>query len=210
MRGTACIRPVRFPFLFLSFPCLSVLTEIPARHAGPVGTTFEGAARPTQFDGMLTVVSRLFDIVGPHVAVFGQKDAQQVFLVQRMIVEQDLPIELGIVRTVREQDGLALSSRNRFLDADQRALAHVMPEALAAIAMNAAQGANAAKAAGRRVFANAPLARLDYLDLVDPETFEAVSDDFQGPVTAVIAAVIGATRLIDTDNLYLGATGADT
>ncbi len=184
--------------------------EILAMHAGPVGATFEGAARPTHFDGMLTVVARLFDIVGPHVAVFGQKDAQQVFLVRQMIAEQGLTVELDIVRTVREQDGLALSSRNRFLDANQRALAHVMPEALAAITLNASHGATAARAAGLHVFANAPLARLDYLDLVDPHTFEAVSDDFQGPVTAVIAAVIGATRLIDTDNLYLGANGADT
>lgn len=184
--------------------------EIPARHAGPVGATFEGAARPTHFDGMLTVVARLFDIVGPSVAVFGQKDAQQGFLVRRLIAEQDLPIELDVVRTVREQDGLALSSRNRFLDADQRELAHVMPEALAAITMNAAHGAQAAKAAGLHVFANAPLARLDYLDLVNPQTFEAVSDDFHGPVTAVIAAVIGTTRLIDTDNLSLGSPGAET
>lgn len=183
---------------------------IPAMHAGLVGTTFEGAARPTHFDGMLTVVARLFDIVDPNVAVFGQKDAQQVFLVRQMIAEQEWPIELNIVRTVREQDGLALSSRNRFLDASQRDVAHVMPEALAAVALNAHHGAAVARAAGIEVFANAPLARLGYLDLVDPETFEAVSNDFRGPVTAVIAAVIGATRLIDTDNLFLGPQEADS
>ena len=184
--------------------------NIPAMHAGVAGTTFEGAARPTHFDGMLTVVARLFDIVRPNVAVFGQKDAQQVFLVRRMIAEQELAVELDVVRTVREQDGLALSSRNRFLSEDQRRLAHVMPEALAAVALNASHGAAAAKAAGRHVFSQASLARLDYLDLVDPETFEAVSDDFQGPVTAVIAAVIGATRLIDTDNLFLGVPAVDS
>lgn len=184
--------------------------EIPAMHAGAAGTAFEGAARPTHFDGMLTVVARLFDIVGPTVAVFGQKDAQQVFLVRQMIAQQGMPVELDVVRTVREQDGLALSSRNRFLDEDQRRLAHVMPEALAAVALNASHGAAAARAAGRHVFAQAPLARLDYLDLVDPETFEAVSDDFQGHVTAVIAAVIGATRLIDTDNLFLGVPAVDS
>ena len=183
---------------------------IPAMHAGPVGTTFEGSARPTHFGGMLTVVARLFDVVGPNVAVFGQKDAQQVFLVRQMIAEQEWPIELNIVRTVREQDGLALSSRNRFLDASQRDVAHVMPEALAAVALNARHGAAAARAAGIEVFENAPLARLGYLDLVDPETFEAVSNDFRGPVTAVIAAVIGATRLIDTDNLFLGPQEADS
>ena len=184
--------------------------NIPAMHAGVAGTTFEGAARPTHFDGMLTVVARLFDIVRPNVAVFGQKDAQQVFLVRNMIAEQELAVELDVVRTVREPDGLALSSRNRFLSEDQRRLAHVMPEALAAVALNASHGAAAAKAAGRHVFSQAPLARLDYLDLVDPETFEAVSDDFQGPVTAVIAAVIGATRLIDTDNLFLGVPAVDS
>ncbi|GAB2829976.1 pantoate--beta-alanine ligase [Alpinimonas psychrophila] len=183
---------------------------IPARHAGPVGTTFEGAARPTHFDGMLTVVARLFDIVGPNVAVFGQKDAQQVFLVRQMIAQNDWPIELDVVRTVREHDGLALSSRNRFLDESQRGLALVMPEALTAIALNAPLGVAAARTAGRQVFAAAPLARLDYLDLVDPKTFTAVSDDYQGPVTAVIAAVIGSTRLIDTDNLVLGSPEADS
>jgi len=184
--------------------------EIPAMHAGRVGTIFEGAARPTHFDGMLTVVARLFDIVGPNVAVFGQKDAQQVFLVRQLIAKQGLPIELDIVRTVREQDGLALSSRNRFLSADERAQALVMPEALSAIKMNAAHGVRAAKVAGLQAFATAPLARLDYLDLVDPENFEAVSDDFHGPVTAVIAAVIGSTRLIDTDNFYLGTQDAES
>lgn len=184
--------------------------EIAHMNAGVAGTTFEGAARPTHFDGMLTVVARLCDIVGPTVAVFGQKDAQQVFLVRQMILEQGLPIELDVVRTVREQDGLALSSRNRFLSDDQRRLAHVMPEALAAVASAASQGVVAAKAAGLQVFAKAPLARLDYLDLVDPETFEAVRDDFHGPVTAVIAAVIGSTRLIDTDNLFLGVPAADS
>ena len=183
---------------------------IPAMHAGLVGATFEGLARPTHFDGMLTVVARLFDVVGPSVAVFGQKDAQQVFLVRQMIAENDRPMELSVVRTVREGDGLALSSRNRFLDESQRRLAQVMPEALTALIANAEQGAVVARAAGRQVFADVPLARLDYLDLVDPKTFAAVSDDYRGPATAVIAAVLGSTRLIDTDNLFLGPQGADS
>jgi pantoate--beta-alanine ligase len=189
------------------YPAGITLTPL---HAGPVGATFEGAARPTHFDGMLTVVARLFDIVGPSIAVFGQKDAQQVFLVRQMIADNDWPIELSVVRTVRETDGLALSSRNRFLDENQRRAAHVMPAALAAVALNAASGAGQARAAGRQVFTDEPLARLDYLDLVDPDTFEAVSDDYRGPVTAVIAAVIGSTRLIDTDNLFLGPQDADS
>ncbi len=172
--------------------------------AGLVGARYEGAARPTHFDGMLTVVARLFDVIGPNVAVFGQKDAQQVFLVRQMIAQMGWPIELDIVDTVREPDGLALSSRNRFLSEDERALAHVMPEALAAVVAHASRGAAAATSAGRDVFGRSPLARLDYLDLVDPQTFEAVSDDYRGQVTAVIAAVIGTTRLIDTDTLLLG------
>lgn len=184
-------------------------TTIPPMHAGPAGETFEGAARPTHFDGMLTVVARLFDIVRPSVAVFGQKDAQQVFLVRQMIEENDWPVDLCVVRTVREQDGLALSSRNRFLNESERQLAHVMPQALAAVSTNAPLGAQAARAAGQQAFAQAPLARLDYLDLVDPETFEAVSNDYQGPAIAVIAAVIGSTRLIDTDNLVLGPQEVD-
>jgi pantoate--beta-alanine ligase len=182
---------------------------ISPRQAGPAGETYEGVARPTHFDGMLTVVARLFDIVGPSVAVFGQKDAQQVFLVRQMIAENDWPIDLSVVRTVREHDGLALSSRNRFLDESERHLARVMPQALAAVTTNAPLGAKAARVAGREVFTNAPLARLGYLDLVDPETFEAVSDDYQGPAIAVIAAVIGTTRLIDTDNLVLGPQEVD-
>jgi pantoate--beta-alanine ligase len=184
-------------------------TTIPAMHAGVVGSTFEGAARPGHFDGMLTVVARLFDVVGPSVAVFGQKDAQQVFLVRQMIRQNNWPIELAVVRTVREPDGLALSSRNRFLTPEQRLTAQVMPDALKAMAAHAFGGAAAARAAGMQVFAQQSLGRLDYLDLVDPETFETVADDYQGPVTAVIAAVIGSTRLIDTDNLVLGPQGPE-
>jgi pantoate--beta-alanine ligase len=183
---------------------------IPAMHAGPAGTTFEGAARPGHFDGMLTVVARLFDLVGPSIAVFGQKDAQQVFLVRRMIEQQKWPISLVVVPTVREQDGLARSSRNRYLDPTNRIAARVMPEALAAVAREAPRGVSAARSAGAAVFASQPLARLDYLDLVDPETFETVADDFRGSVTAVIAAVIGSTRLIDTENFFLGPQDADS
>ncbi|MEY2698759.1 MAG: hypothetical protein RL720_715, partial [Actinomycetota bacterium] len=86
---------------------------VPAQEAGPVGDTFEGASRPGHFDGVLTVVARLFDIVKPDVAVFGQKDAQQVFLVRDLIQRLKLPIQLEILDTIREPDGLALSSRNR-------------------------------------------------------------------------------------------------
>ena len=185
-------------------------TAVATMSADAVGSTFEGAARPGHFDGMLTVVARLLHIVAPSVVVFGQKDAQQVFLVRRMIEQQGWPIEIDVVPTVRESDGLALSSRNRFLDVDERVTALVMPEALFAVRDSAVLGAAAARTAGRNVFAQTPLARLDYLDLVDPESFEAVHDDYRGPVTVVIAAVIGTTRLIDTDNLFVGPPDANS
>jgi pantoate--beta-alanine ligase len=175
---------------------------VPVHTAGPVGETFEGASRPGHFDGVLTVVARLFDIVKPDVAVFGQKDAQQVFLVRNMILELGLPIRFDVLHTIREADGLALSSRNRYLSEEERAAALALPHALLAVAREAQHG-NAAvvREVGRRVFENYPLVRLDYLDLVDPTNFQRVSDDYLGPATVVVAAVVGTTRLIDTENL---------
>lgn len=176
--------------------------EVPAQHAGPVGETFEGVSRPGHFDGMLTVVARLFDIVQPDVAIFGQKDAQQVFLVRQMVQNQQLPLRLEIVSTIRESDGLARSSRNRFLSPAERSEAIALPHALLAVAKEAEHhGAAAVREAGVRVFEHYPLVRLEYLDLVDPTTFQRVSDDYQGPVTVVIAAKVGTTRLLDTENL---------
>ena len=175
---------------------------VPVHTAGAVGNTFEGASRPGHFDGVLTVVARLFDIVKPDVAIFGQKDAQQVFLVRSMIDESALPIRFEVFETVRESDGLALSSRNRYLTEEERAAALALPHALLAVAREAQHGnAAAARSVGRKVFENYPLVRLDYLDLVDPTTFQSVSDDYQGPATVVVAAVVGTTRLIDTENL---------
>lgn len=176
-------------------------------HAGPAGENFEGAHRPGHFDGMLTVVARLCDIVKPRYAVFGQKDAQQVFLVREMIVSNQMPIVLEVVSTVREKDGLALSSRNRFLSADQRRQARVIPEAIAR-AQHAAQGHCLRKEiidAGVRHLETQPLVRLDYLDLVDPTTFLSVPEDYVGPVTLIVAAKVGDTRLIDTENLEIVA-----
>lgn len=175
---------------------------VPAQSAGEVGDTFEGASRPGHFDGMLTVVARLFDLVKPEATVFGQKDAQQVFLVRNMIEKLGLPLRFDVMHTIREEDGLALSSRNRYLSAEERAAAVALPHALLAVAKEAHHGnAGAVREVGRRVFENYPLVRLDYLDLVDPTNFQPVSDDYQGPATVVVAAVVGTTRLIDTENL---------
>jgi pantoate--beta-alanine ligase len=180
-------------------------SSVPAQHAGPAGNLFEGASRPGHFDGMLTVVSRLFDIVKPDVAVFGQKDAQQVFLVRQMIAAQGRSIQFIVAPTMREEDGLALSSRNRYLSAEDRATALVMPHSIMAVAHAAPHAtAGQAREAGRRVFEEYPLAKLNYLDLVDPTTFQSVADDYRGPAICVVAAVVGTTRLIDTDNIALG------
>lgn len=176
--------------------------SVTQQHAGPVGDLFEGAARPGHFDGMLTVVARLFDLVKPQVAIFGQKDAQQVFLIQHMVADQHLPIEIDVVPTVREGDGLALSSRNRFLTQAEREQSVALPHALLAAA-RVATHANAGeiRKTGREACEGYPLVRLDYLDVVHPESFMPVSDDYQGDLTLVIAAVVGTTRLIDTENL---------
>ena len=178
--------------------------------AGEVGALYEGAARPGHFDGMLTVVAKLFNIVGPDVAVFGQKDAQQVFLVERMVADLNLPLRIDVVPIVREPSGLALSSRNRYLDAQQRAGADVLSRALAAAASVARQAdatAGDTLAAAREVIDAVPMVKLDYLVVVHPQTFLPVGDDYRGPARMLVAALVGTTRLIDNTALDLD-TGA--
>lgn len=174
--------------------------------AGAVAELFEGATRPGHFDGMLTVVAKLFNIVQARYAVFGQKDAQQVYLVRRMIVDLNVPLTLDVVDTVREPDGLALSSRNRYLAADEKRAALVLSSALQAAAASAAEGADVARVAGLNAVAQEPLAELDYFELVDPQTFLPVTIDFRGNAVGIIAARIGETRLIDNRAIVIGAT----
>lgn len=171
--------------------------------AGEAGTMFEGATRPGHFDGMLTVVAKLLNIVQPDVVVFGQKDAQQVFLVQRMVRELNVPVAVEIVETVREESGLALSSRNRYLDADQHRAALALSQALEAAAASGATRASALGAA-REVLAAEAGVDVDYVGLVDPATFLPVADDYRGPATAIVAARVGTTRLIDNRSVTLG------
>jgi pantoate--beta-alanine ligase len=172
--------------------------------AGQVGGLFEGAARPGHFDGVLTVVAKLFGIVGPDVAVFGQKDAQQVFLVQRMVDDLNLPLRIEVAPIVREPGGLALSSRNRYLDEPQRAGAHALSAGLAAAASVAPDAtAGEALAAARDVIDAAPMVKLDYLVVVHPHTFLPVGDDYRGPARMLVAALVGTTRLIDNTALDL-------
>ncbi|MEV1294266.1 pantoate--beta-alanine ligase [Pseudonocardia sp. NPDC049635] len=162
--------------------------------AGALGEELEGAARPGHFDGVLTVVAKLFHIVAPDAAVFGEKDYQQLTLVRRMVRDLDFGIAIVGVPTVREQDGLALSSRNAYLDPEQRARAGVLSRALAAGAGVSARGHDAVLAAARAALDGVPGIELDYLTLrgadlgPPPETGEA---------RLLVAARLGRTRLID-------------
>ncbi|KAB8196607.1 pantoate--beta-alanine ligase [Nonomuraea phyllanthi] len=170
--------------------------------AGPMGEVVEGAHRPGHFDGVLTVVLKLFNLVRPDLAVFGQKDAQQLALIRRMVADLDLPIEILGAPTVREPDGLALSSRNRYLSDDDRRVALALSRALRAGAAELAPAA--IRATAREVLAAAgPRLEVDYLALVDPETFADVDESYEGMAVLAVAARVGATRLIDNVTLTL-------
>jgi len=172
--------------------------------AGPVGAAFEGAARPGHFDGALTVVAKLLQIVAPDVASFGQKDAQQLWLIGRMVRDLDMPVRVLDVPTVREADGLAMSSRNRYLSAAERHAALALSRALAASESAADAGVAAALAAGDAILADTAGVEVDYLAIVDAMTFSPVPDGFRGPVIAIVAARVGTTRLIDNVRFRLG------
>lgn len=170
---------------------------------GRVAELYEGRSRPGHFDGVLTVVAKLLGIVRPQVVLFGQKDAQQVFLVQRMVLDLDIPTRVDVVETVRTGDGLALSSRNRYLDGDARRAALALSRALEAAASSSDRGIDAVLAAAQSVLMDEDLVKLDYLKVVDPKTFLPVDDGYKGPARVLIAARVGETRLIDNDDIYL-------
>lgn len=172
--------------------------------AGEAGRILEGVTRPGHFDGVLTVVAKLFVLVHPDLAVFGEKDAQQLALVRRMVRELHLPLEIVAQPIVREADGLALSSRNAFLEGDDRTRALTLSRALQAAEASASAGPAAAKQAGLAVYADEPLTSMDYLELVDPDTFAPVADDYRGEVLALTAARVGPTRLIDNRSFRVG------
>ena len=177
---------------------------------GPMGEVLEGAFRPGHFAGMLTVVNKLLNLTGPDVAFFGQKDAQQLALIRRMALDFNLPVEIVGVRTVREPDGLALSSRNRYLSAPERQTALALSRALAEGATRPTVPAvlEAAHAViDEAAHAEPPLA-LDYLALVDPGNFQDLREDYTGNAILAIAARVGTTRLID--NVPLTITGEVT
>jgi pantoate--beta-alanine ligase len=171
---------------------------------GPLGAILEGASRPGHFRGVLTVVAKLFGLVRPTVAVFGQKDYQQLILVRRMSGDLCLGVEVVGAETVREADGLALSSRNRYLDPDQRLLAVTLSRALRAAQDHAAAGTEAARAAATGVLAGEPEVDVDYLAILGPELAEAPAS---GEGRVLVAARVGSTRLIDNAPLVLGPRG---
>ena len=171
--------------------------------AGRVGSLYEGHTRANHFDGVLTVVSKLLNIAQPDVVLFGQKDAQQVFLVKRMIVDLNLPVIAEVVQTVREDDGLALSSRNRFLDTNERRAARGLSLALEAAESSADRGLEAVLAAAQSVLMGEHFVELDYLTVVDPESFLPVDGTHRGRAVVLVAARVGTTRLIDNGAIYL-------
>ncbi|CAH0228142.1 pantoate--beta-alanine ligase [Microbacterium sp. Bi128] len=181
--------------------------------AGPLGEKWEGASRPGHFDGALTVVAKLlhYGIPGAGVpgggqpayrAYFGQKDAQQLALVQRMVADLNFPVEIVPVPIVRSADGLALSSRNRFLSEDQREAALVLSRALRLIEERANAHEPLDIESAQALVRSQPLVELDYFEVVDPRTLEPLAENcrdtpFRGEGLAIIAATVGPVRLID-------------
>jgi pantoate--beta-alanine ligase len=175
-------------------------------HAGPLGDVLEGASRPGHFDGVLTVVAKLLHLTAPDVAYFGQKDAQQLLLIARMAEDLNFPVEVVAVPTVRDHDGLALSSRNMYLTDADRPAALALSRALSAGAAEAAKGADAVRRAALAVLDAEPGVRLDYLALVETGSLTDVPDGATGPALLAVAARVGTTRLIDNAPVTLGGS----
>ena len=171
--------------------------------AGPLGASLEGAHRPGHFDGMLTVVLKLMHLVRPDVAVYGEKDAQQLALIRRMVTDLDLPVRVVGAPTVREPDGLAMSSRNRYLSDDERAIALALSRALQAGDEARAEGPTAVLAAARACLEQESRMALDYIALVDDETWQEPSSTTRTG-RLLVAARVGTTRLIDNREIDLG------
>lgn len=176
---------------------------------GPLTTEAEGASRPGHFRGVATVVLKLFQIMQPHQAYFGQKDAQQAAVISRMVTDFNLPVKLRILPTIREADGLAMSSRNAYLDTEERAAATVLYQSLQAgriaFEANPKEGPSAVVKAMTSTVLEEPLAYLDYAEVRDPNSFKQL-EILRSPALLLIAAKIGPARLID--NFLLRADGS--
>jgi len=171
-----------------------------------ISNRLDGLSRPGHFRGVTTVVAKLFHIVEPRRAFFGQKDAAQVAVLRRMVHDLDFPLEIVVCPIVRETDGLALSSRNVYLNATERQQALILSKALSRIREDFKKGERSTArliALGQEALSKEPAARLDYLTIVDPDTLEAI-ESVERPALLAIAAWIGSTRLIDNEILIPG------
>jgi pantoate--beta-alanine ligase len=174
--------------------------------AGPLASMLEGAARPGHFDGVLTVVLSLFQMVQPHFAVFGEKDYQQLTIIRRMVRDFRLPVEIVPMPVIRDLDGLALSSRNQYLSADDRQRATVLYRALMAAQDEAQRGVTEAERfvrAARAVLDAEPAAAVDYVEVRHPKTLAQVPDLGTG-ARLLMAVQLGGVRLIDNGPLFAG------
>jgi pantoate--beta-alanine ligase len=166
--------------------------------AGALGSVLEGRSRPGHFNGVLTVVLKLFNIIRPQIAILGQKDAQQLAIIRRMVADLNVPVEVIAAPTMREPDGLAISSRNIYLTPTERPVARSISAALEKAATQSS--VPAARAAAYEVLDRAeaePCFELDYASIVDPATFIELPEVHVGPALFVVAARVGNTRLID-------------
>ena len=167
--------------------------------AGDLGSDWEGKSRPGHFDGVLTVVAKLFNIVQPDIAVFGRKDLQQAALVNALVRDLDMPLEIVLAPIVRESDGLALSSRNRYLSTDDRKRALVLNRALREVKSRYRAGekdSGALETAGREILAAESEVKPDYFAIVDEKSFKR-PDVASDASSVIVAARVGTTRLID-------------
>jgi pantoate--beta-alanine ligase len=183
-------------------------------HVGGVTDGLCGPRRPGHFDGVATVVAKLLNSVRPDRAYFGAKDFQQLAVIRRMVRDLDIDVQIVGMPTIRERDGLAMSSRNVYLSADDRVVALRIPAALRAAAAAYADGERSAAAvrqAALAVLADGSDLRLEYADVVDPDTLAAIDGDIAAKRGAVlaIAARVGSTRLIDNDRVDRSAVGPD-
>jgi pantoate--beta-alanine ligase len=171
-----------------------------------ISDRLDGVSRPGHFRGVATVVAKLFHIIGPDRAFFGQKDAAQVAVLRKMVRDLNFPLEMIVCPTVREPDGLALSSRNRYLSLEERQKALTLRRVLQTMEEDAAKGETQASQlieAGLQIMTQEPEVRLDYLKIADPDTLEEVADIRKRALIA-IAAWVGSTRLIDNTIVEAG------
>jgi pantoate--beta-alanine ligase len=211
-RDLAMLQGAGVDFIFM--PPVAEMYPVPMRtvvEVGPIATVLEGAHRPNHFRGVATVVAKLFHIVEPTRAYFGQKDAQQVAVIRQFVQDLDFPVQVIAVPTRRAPDGLALSSRNVYLTAEQRAAAPVLYRALHAAQAAYAQGerdADALREVLRATLTAEPLAAAEYVSIADAVSLEEVSGSISKPVLLSMAVRIGQTRLID--NITLGENPVTT